>query len=114
MRRYDFPAAPSSSDDPGTAGGAELPPGHDDFRRGLDRFLHVAAVGYHPALASLSLVRPSSLRARGFGEAPTRAGRCVRRRGCKWHCAAAAPILTGGVNRRSSCPMWAHKEFFSR
>ena len=63
--------------DPGTAGGAELPPGDDDLRRRLDRVLHAAAVGDHPGAGGARPVRPQALPARGAAEARSRAWRCV-------------------------------------
>ena len=97
--------------DPGTAGGAELSPGHDDFRRGLDRVLHAAAVGDHPGAGGARTVRPQALRARGPAEARSRAGRCVRRRGLQIYIVRRPRQFRDGQRIDALLDLrWVHKE----
>ena len=86
--------------DPGTAGGAELPPGHDDFRRGLDRVLHAAAVGDHPGAGGARPVRPQALRARGAAESPIT---CPAMRESGTMAFVIKPSRYGGTANTASC-----------
>ena len=71
MRRYDFPdRAGHHRHDPGPAGRAELPPGHDDLGRRLDRVLHAAAVGDDPGAGGARAVRPQALSRSPSGPSP--------------------------------------------